>query len=340
LFRKCQLSFWDFRMRRREFITILGGAAVEWPLGVSAQQSAVPVVGYLDLGAPESSASFVAAFRKGLSETGFVEGRNVSIEYLWGYNDSGRAPELAADLVHRRVAVIAAIGATGALAAKRFTETIPIIFGTAADPVEVGLVASLNRPGGNVTGFTSMNTDLGGKRLGMLRELMPRATRFAFLADPTGIAAADIYVKEMEAATSAISGQFDVLTASTNREIETAFASMMQRRTDALLVPGQILFFNRVVQLVSLAAHHRVPAIYVRRDFPDIGGLMSYGTSTADFYRQVGLYTGRILKGEKAANLPVLRAAKFELVINLQTARLLGIDVPPTLLAIADEVIE
>jgi putative ABC transport system substrate-binding protein len=326
-------------MRRREFITILGGGAAAWQLAARAQQPAVPVVGYLDPGAPETSASIVAAFRKGLNETGFVEGRNVSIEYRWGYNDYGRAPELAADLVRRRVAVIAAASASAALAAKRLTETIPIIFVTAADPVEVGLVASLNRPGGNVTGFTPMDTDLGGKRFGMLRELMPRGTRFAFLVDPASITA-DPYVREMKAAASTLGRQLDVLTASTNREIETAFASLMQRRTDALLVASQRLFGNRVVQLVSLAAHHRVPTMYTRRDFPDAGGLMSYGTSAADYYRQVGLYTGRILKGEKPAELPVQRAAKFEFIINLQTARLLGIEAPPTLLAIADEVIE
>ena len=325
-------------MRRREFITLLGGVAT-WPLSARAQQPGIPVVGYLDPGAPESSASFVAAFRKGLSETGFVEGRNVSIEFRWGYNDYGRVPELAADLVHRRVAVIAAPASPAALAAKRLTNTIPIIFATATDPVEIGLVASLNRPGGNITGFTSMNMDLGGKRFGMLRELMPSATRFAFLIDPTSITA-DPYVRDMKAAASTLGRQLDVFTASTNREIETAFASLMQRRTDALLIPSQVLFNNRVVQLVSLAAHYRVPTIYARRDFPDAGGLMSYGTSTADAYRQVGLYTGRILKGEKPADLPALRAAKFEFVINLQTARLLGIDVPPTLRALADEVIE
>jgi len=231
---------------RREFIAGVGGAAAAWPMEARAQQSTLPVVGYLDPGAPESSASIVAAFRKGLSETGFVEGRNVSIEYRWGYNDYGRAPELAAELVHRRVAVIAAVAGIGALAAKRLTESIPIIFITAADPVEVGLVASLNRPGGNITGFTSMNTDLGGKRLGLLRELMPRATRFAYLTNPASIIA-DAYVKEMETAASAVGRQLDVLTASTNREIETAFANLMQRRTDALLVASQVLFNNRVV---------------------------------------------------------------------------------------------
>jgi len=325
-------------MNRRELITLLGSAAA-WPLAAPAQQPGMPVVGYLDPGAPESSASFVAAFRKSLSEIGFVEGRNVSIEYRWGHNDYGRAPELAADLVRRRVAVISAPAAAGALAAKRLTETIPIIFGGSTDPVEGGLVASLSRPGGNVTGFTSMNTDLGGKRFGMLRELMPRATRCAFLIDPASITA-DASLKEMEAAASAIGRQLDVLTASTNREIETAFASLMQRRTDALLVTGQSLFNNRVVQLVSLATHHHLPTMYVRREFPDAGGLMSYGTSVSDQNRQVGIYTGRILKGEKPADLPVLRAAKFEFVINLQTARLLGIEVPPTLRAIADEVIE
>ena len=327
-------------LRRREVIAGIGSAAAAWPMEVRAQRSAVPVVGYLDPGAPESSASSAVAFRKGLSETGFVEGRNVSIEFRWGYNDYGRVPELAADLVHRRVAVIAAPASPAALAAKRLTNTMPIIFATGTDPVEMGLVASLNRPGGNITGFTSMNTELGGKRFGMLRELLPNATRFAFLIDPNAGTAANAWLKEMEAAASAIGRHLDVLTASTNREIEMAFAGMMQRRTDALLVPAQVLFNNRVVQLVSLAAHHRVPTMYARRDFPDAGGLMSYGTSTGDYYRQVGLYTGRILKGEKPADLPALRAAKFEFVINLQTARLLGIDVPSTLLALADEVIE
>jgi putative ABC transport system substrate-binding protein len=326
-------------IRRRNFITLLGGAAA-WPLAVGAQQRAMPVVGYLELGSPESNVNQLTAFRKGLSETGFVEGSNVTIVYRWAYNDNDRLSALAADLVSRRVAVIAAIGGIGAaFAAKAETTIIPIVFRTGTDPVQTDLVASLNRPGGNITGINSMASEIVNKRLGLLHELLPRAARFAVLIDPRAIASARL-VKDLQEAASTIRRQLEILSASSNREIDMAFASLVQKRTDGLLVAPHILFLDRHFQVVTLATHHRVPTIYSRRDFAEIGGLMSYGASETDPYRQAGIYTGRILKGEKPADLPIMRATKFEFVINLQTARLLGIDVPPTLLAIADEVIE
>jgi putative tryptophan/tyrosine transport system substrate-binding protein len=324
-------------MRRRDFVTLLGGAAAGWPLAARAQQPAMPVIGFLYPGVPEASASQVAAFRKGLSEAGFVEGRNVAIEYRFAYDDNARLPELAADLVRRRVAVIAAPGSTaGALAAKAATTTIPIVFSTGGDPVQVGLVASLNRPGGNVTGIGSMNAELGPKRLGLLHELLPKAERFAALVS----ARTSLSVPDLQAAASAIGLPIEFLPAATNRDIEMAFATLVQKRVDGLLVQPTPLFDNRRVQLVTLAAHHRLPTMYAFRDHVEAGGLMSYGSSAADRDRQVGVYVGRILKGEKPADLPVMRAVRFEFVINLQTARLLGIAVPPTLLATADEVIE
>jgi ABC-type uncharacterized transport system substrate-binding protein len=323
---------------RRDFITLLGGAAATWPAAARAQQGALPVIGYLSAGAPESGAGSLAAFRKGLSEIGFAEGRNVSIEYRWG-NSFDRMAELTADLISRRVAVIAAIGATSARTSKAATVTIPIVFQTAGDPVQLGLVASLNRPSGNVTGVTSMGGEITGKRLGILYELLPRAARFAMLVDPTGLVA-DSSIAEVQRAALSIARQVDVIPATTNREIEEAFAVLVQRRTDALLLTSGTLLTNRRVQIVSLAAHHRLPALHTERAAVEIGGLMSYGPDTADTSRQAGLYTGRILKGEKPADLPVMQPTKFEFVINLQTARLLGLTVPPTLLAVADEVIE
>jgi ABC-type uncharacterized transport system substrate-binding protein len=326
-------------MRRRGFITLLGGAAA-WPLAARAQQPAVPVVGFLYPGAPELSTGIVAAFRKGLGEAGFVEGRNVAVEFRFAYNDNARLPELTAELVRRRVAVIATPGSTpSALAAKAATTTIPIVFSIGPDPVELGLVASLNRPGGNITGITSMNAELGAKRLGLLHELLPSAERFAVLVNPSNRAAEPL-TRDVQAAGSALGRQIEILNASTARGIDTAFASLVQGRADALVVSPDPFLDSRRVQLVTLATHHRLPTIYSFRENVEIGGLMSYGSNAADRDRQCGIYTGRILKGEKPADLPVIRAAKFEFIFNLQTARVLGLDVPPSLLARADEVIE
>jgi putative ABC transport system substrate-binding protein len=324
---------------RRSFLTLLGtsAAASAWPLAARAQQPGMPVVGVLNPGSPEASVFFVAPFLKGLSEAGYVEGRNVTIEYRWAHNDIARLPELAADLVRRQASVIATT-LSAALVAKAATTTIPIVFQGADDPVQVGLVASLNRPGANVTGITSMNVELMAKRLGLLHELLPGAARFAVLVTPTSRTPTSI--TDVQAAVAAIGRQIEVLSASTIREIDAAFGTMRQKRAEALLISPSVLFSNRRVQLVTLAARHGVPAVHFAREFPEAGGLMSYGTSLADQYRQVGIYTGRILKGEKPADLPVMRATKFEFVINLGTARALGIEVPPSLLAITDEVIE
>jgi putative ABC transport system substrate-binding protein len=327
-------------MKRREFITLLGGGAAGWPLAARAQQPSMPVIGYLYSGAPETSANVVAAFRNGLREAGYVEGRNLLIEYRWAHNDNARLPELASDLVHHRVAVIATPGApTTALAAKAATTTIPIVFRTGADPVQLGLVASLNRPGGNITGVTPMSGQLGPKRLGLIHELLPGATRFAVLGNPDD-PTFEPFIRDVQAAAPTIGRQVEVLTARTNREIDAAFADLLRTRIDAVLVGAHGLFNNRRVQLVTLAARHAVPAIYPIREFAEIGGLMSYGANQAEQMRLTGVYVGRILKGEKPADLPVLRATKLEFIINLQTAKTLGIDIPPTLLARADEVIE
>jgi len=327
-------------MKRREFITLFGGAAAVLPLTAGAQQAVMPVVGFVYPGVPELSTGIVAAFRKGLNEAGFIEGRNVTVEFRFAYNDNARLPELAADLAQRRVAVIATPGSTpSALAAKAATTTIPIVFGIGPDPVEIGLVASLNRPGGNITGVSSMNAELGAKRLGLLHELLPTAVRFAVLVNPNNRNAESL-TRDAQATASAISRQVEILPASNTREIDAAFVSLLQKRADALLVSPDPLFDSRRVQLVTLATHHRLPTIYSFRENVEIGGLMSYGSSAAERDRQVGIYTGRILKGEKAAELPVIRAAKFEFVINLQTAKVLGLNVPQALLATADEVIE
>jgi ABC-type uncharacterized transport system substrate-binding protein len=325
---------------RREFITLLCGAAAVWPGAARAQQPAMPVVGYLYPGSPEPNANNAAAFRKGLSDAGYVEGRNVAIEYRFAHNELARLPELAADLVRRRVAVIATPGGIAApLAAKAATTTIPIVFTMGADPVQLGLVASLNRPGGNVTGISSMNTELGAKRLGLLHELLPRAARFAALLNPNS-SPGDTVFADLQGAAASIGRQIEGFYVSSNLEIDTAFASLVQKRADALLVSPYALLVNRRVQLVALAAHYRLPAIYAFREHVEIGGLMSYGSSATDRDRQAGIYTGRVLKGEKPADLPVMRAVKFEFVLNLHTAKLLGIEVPPGLLALADEVIE
>ena len=326
-------------MKRREFITLLGGAAAAWPLAARAQQ-AMPVVGYLATGRPETNARFVAAFRKGLSETGYVEGRNVAIEYRWAHEDYDRLPELASDLVRRGMSVIAAMyGSPTIRAAKAASAKIPIVFGTGDDPVQAGFVSSLNRPGGNLTGVVTMNVELAAKRLGLLRELLPTATRFAVFLNPNNPAASSA-TREALADTSVTGGQIEFLTVSTTRDLNAAFASLVQKRAEALLITPDSLFVSRRVQLLTLAARHAVPTIYPSREFVEAGGLMSYGSSFTDMFRQAGAYTGRILQGAIPADLPVMRATTFEFIVNLQTAKALDIDVPPTLLARADEVIE
>ena len=326
------------RLRRREFIAALATSAA-WPLAARAQQASVPIVGYIDVFAPETGAPYVAAFRKGLNEAGFVDGRNVAIEYRSSYGRAGGSAQLAAEFVRRRVSIIVSSSLNTALAAKAATTTIPIIFNAGGDPVAAGLVASLNQPGGNITGVSSLGGALGAKRLGLLHELVPGAARFALLVS-RGTTFANSMIEETQAATAAIGQQIETFTASSNREIDAAFASLVQKRTEALVVAQSVSFESRRVQLTTLATYHRVPTIYPVREYIEVGGLMSYGTSWKEQFRQVGLYTGRILKGEKPSDLPVMQPTKFEFVINLQTARTLGLTVPPTLLAIADEVIE
>jgi len=327
-------------VRRRDFIALLGGAAAAWPLAARAQQPTMPVIGILHFGSPEANVNVMAAFRQGLGEAGYVDGRNVAIEYRWAYNDVDRLPQLAADLVRRRVALIVTpANMVVAFAAKAATTTIPIVFNTGTDPVKAGLVASLNRPGGNITGVSFMNVQLGAKRLGMLRELLPKAMRFAILVNRSN-PDTDSVVADLRSAAASIGCEIEVLDADTYSDIVPAVASLVQRRADAFLInPGQV-FYDRRTQLLTLAARYRLPAIYPAREWADAGGLMSYGSSFAEQHRQAGIYAGRVLKGEKPADLPILRATKFELVINLQTAKALDIDIPPTLLARADEVIE
>jgi putative ABC transport system substrate-binding protein len=300
----------------------------------------MPVVGYLYPGSPEANANNTAAFRKGLNEAGFVEGRNVAVEYRFAHNEPTRLPELAADLVRRRVAVIAAPGGTiGARTAQALTTSIPIVFSAGVDAVQAGLVASINRPGGNVTGISSMNAELGAKRLGLLHELLPKAARYAVLLSPNRTLGGSA-LAELQVAASSIGRQIEAFYPSTNREIDDAFANSVQQQADAVLISPNALMDNRRVQIVALAAHYRLPAIYAFREHVEVGGLMSYGSSATDRDRQAGIYTGRILKGEKPADLPVMQPTKFEFVLNLHTAKLLGLNVPPGLLAIADEVIE
>jgi putative tryptophan/tyrosine transport system substrate-binding protein len=301
----------------------------------------MPVIGFLYPGAPEPNTNLVAAFRKGLSETGYVEGQNVAVEYRWANNQLDRLPELAADLVRYPVAVIAALGnAVPPLAAKAATTTIPIVFAIGSDPIQAGLVSSLNHPGGNVTGINTMNSDLGTKWLGLLHDLLPGATRFAVLVNPKNPTTTEPMIKSVQAAASTIGRQVEVLYASSNSDIDTAFANLVQKRAEALLIGTDALFLEGRVQLATLALRHAVPAVYANRAFPEAGGLMSYGSSFEDIFCQAGVYTGRILKGEKPGDLPVVQATKFELVINLKTAKALGLTIPPGVLAIADTVIE
>jgi ABC-type uncharacterized transport system substrate-binding protein len=330
----------EFLRRRREFIVLLGGAAAGWPLAAWAQQPAVPVIGYLHPDTPQRMARLLASFLKGLSETGYVEGSNVMIEYRWGGGDNRRIPELVADLVRRRVAVIALPGSSAAaIAAKAATSTIPVVFSFGVDPVQLGIVQSLNRPGGNVTGVNSMSNELVGKRLELLRELLPNATHVAMLINP-GNATAETQIKDGRASAKAIGLDLELFTASADHEIDTAFARGAQARIDALSVGPDALFNNRRVQIAALAVRYKFPVVYPFRTDAEAGGLLSYGTSLADAHRQVGVYTGRILKGENPADLPVVQPTKFELVINLRTAKALGLTVPDRLLALADEVIE
>ena len=328
-------------MKRREFITLLGGAAAAWPLAARAQQPTMPVIGFLNTQSPDPIGDLLRAFRQGLKDTGYVEGENVAIEYRWADNQIDRLPALAADLVRRGVAVIATAGGPPpAFATKASTTTIPIVFLVGEDPARLGLVASLARPGGNLTGVNFFNTELAAKRLELLRELLPTAKRVAMLVNPAEATNTESVVRDAEGAAPAMGLQIQVLNASTSREIDAAFMSVVRERPDALFVGPGPFFTARRVQIVLLAAIQRVPAIYPGRQYVEAGALMSYGASLADSFRQVGAYVGRILKGTKPADLPVVQSSKFELVINHQTARSLGVEVPPTLLARADEVIE
>jgi putative ABC transport system substrate-binding protein len=325
--------------RRRDFITLLCGAAAAWPLAARAQQAAVPVVGYLGAGFAASSASTVAIIRQGLAEAGYIEGRNVTIEYRFAEGKYDRLPVLAAELVRRQVAAIVAVPTPAALAAKAATTTIPIVFAAADDPVNVGLVGNLARPGGNMTGASTLFAELGPKQLGLLRELVPTAARIGLLVNPNNVNAEDL-TRGLTVAGAEMGVQIEVVQASNILEIDAAFASLARKRADALVVGTDSFLFNRRPQLATLATRHAIPTIYNARDYAEAGGLMSYGTRLMEALRQVGIYTGRILQGAKPADLPVVQSSKFELVINLSTARALGLEVPATLLARADEVIE
>jgi putative tryptophan/tyrosine transport system substrate-binding protein len=327
-------------MKRREFITLVGGSAAAWPFAARAQQPAMPVIGFLNSSSPSGYAPQVAAFRKGLNEAGYIEGRNVTIEYRWAEGHYDRLPELAADLVRRKVTVIAATTTTAALAAKAATATIPVVFEMASDPVKLGLVASLNRPGGNLTGVTNLGIEVGPKRPELLREIIPTAITFALLINPSNPTLAEPTTRDVGAAARTLGVQLHIVSASTDNEIDDAFASLAERRVDGLVIGSDPFFSSRSERLASLALRYALPAVYQRREFAVAGGLMSYGADIGDAYRLVGIYTGRVLKGEKPADLPVQQATKVELYINLKTAKTLGITIPLPLSGRADELIE
>jgi putative tryptophan/tyrosine transport system substrate-binding protein len=327
------------QLKRRDFITLLGSAAAAWPLAAQAQQQAMPVIGFLGAALPGPFAPQVAAFRQGLDEAGYVEGRNVTIEYRWAAGQYDRLAAMAAELVHRQVAAIVAVSIPAAIAAKAATATIPIVFNVTGDPVRLGLVAGLARPDSNATGVNSFLAELGAKQLGLLRELLPTAARIGLLVNPTNENVEGV-TKDVTAAADTLGVQIDVVQASDSREIEAAFATLVRNKANALLIGSDVFFISRRVQLATLTTRHAIPAVQNVRGFAEVGGLMSYGTSQTETFRQLGVYTGRILKGAKPADLPVVQSTKFEFVINLPTARALGTEIPPTLLARADEVIE
>jgi putative tryptophan/tyrosine transport system substrate-binding protein len=324
---------------RRELLAALGGAAAAWPLAARAQQPAMPVVGFLSSATPEAYQPFVSAYHAGLKETGYVEGHNVAIEYRWAQGEYARLPNMADDLIRARVTVIAAAGTPAALAAKAATTSIPIAFVVVDDPARLGLVDSLSRPGGNATGVNFFVAELGSKQLGLLHELVPAAVRVGLLIDPSAPTTEPV-TRDVMAAAAAVHLQIEVVEASNSREIEAAFATIVRNKADALLVGPDALLLTRRLQIATLATHHTIPTLYNVREYVEAGGLMSYGTNQTEAYRQFGVYTGKILKGIKPADLPVVQSTKFELVINLPTAHAIGLEIPPALLARADEVIE
>jgi putative ABC transport system substrate-binding protein len=328
-------------MRRRDFITLLGGTTFAWPLAARAQQPAMPVVGFLSTASPDTYAIRLRAFRQGLKDAGYVEGQNVTIEYRWAEGQNDRLPALAADLVHRQVdAIVAGGGTPSAVAAKAATAAIPIVFEVATDPVKIGFVARLDKPGGNLTGVANLNVEIGPKRLELMHELLPSVTVIAVLANPANPALFEPFVRSLQTAASGLGLELHILNASTERELDTAFTTLVQLNAGALVIGPDVFFNSHIEKIAALAIGHAVPAVYQYRPFVEAGGLLSYGSDEAETYHQVGIYAGRVLKGEKPADLPVVQSAKVELIINLKTAKALGLTIPLPLLGRADEVIE